>query len=234
MPRFSPRAPAHDPLAAHVVAQVERGWDLGQIERSATDLRDDPELLRASIAALVNDAAALREVCARSSVHPNGFAKVVLHSGEGWSVRLHIWPPGRGVEDVNPHVHRWVFASWIIAGGLREVIFDKSTRGESFDLCDYGRDNGAPYLRPVGTATLTEVTTIDRPAGTVYSRSRSVLHTAEPSGHQLVASLVLQGRQSFGSTPVYLRPGTPPVHDEQALRPDELRSLLAMVSAEIR
>jgi hypothetical protein len=233
VPRFSSRAPTDDPLAAYLVAQVERGWSLDHIERSATGLRDEPELLRASIATLGNDTAALRDVCARSSVHPNGFAKVVLRSGEGWSIRLHIWPPGRDVDDVNPHGHRWVFASWIIAGGLSEIIFDESPKGELFVRCDYRRDRESAYLRPVGTATLTPVRTIDRPAGTVYTRGRSVLHTAKPRNRELVASLVLQGR-SFDSTPVYLRPGIPAVHEEQALRPDELRSLLDLVSAEIR
>jgi hypothetical protein len=231
--RVPPSAPARDPLVARCAALVERGPHLSAIQDAVTEIRDEPALLRTSIAALSGDEKALAEVGARSSVHPNGFAKVILHRGQGWSIRLHVWPSDRAVEDVEPHGHRWVFASWIIAGVLREITFAESSLGEEFECCEYGRDSSGAYLRPVGRARLVAVRTIDRPVGTVYSRMRSVLHTAEPYGSGLVASLVLQGR-AFGSTPVYVRPDTPSDHQEQELGPDELRSLLDQVSAALR
>jgi hypothetical protein len=231
VPRFSPRAPAHDPLTARLVTRAERGIATGEIERAATALRDEPGLLRASLRALLLGNAALEAVRPRSYVHANGFAKVILHAGDGWSIRLHVWPPGGHVEDVNPHGHRWVFASWIVTGVLRETTFAESSQGERFERCDYGRDvHGTAFLRVRGSARLVALEEIERSAGTVYARSRSVLHTAEPQGDDLVASLVVQGRTAFTPTPVYLRPGTPAEYREQVLRTDELRSLLAAVS----
>ncbi len=232
MPRFSPPAPS--PVTARLVTRAESGMVTGGVARAAHRLREEPDLLRAVLRALVNDGAELRTVSARSAVHPNGFAKVVLHAGERWGIRLHVWPPGRLVEDVNPHGHRWEFASWIVTGTLREVTFTESPRGEWFERCEYGRrPSGKAYLRVTGSARLTPRRTIHRPAGMVYVRSRSVLHTAEPHGGGLVASLVLQGSKSFGPTPVYLRPGDPAEDDERELRPDELRSLLTAVIAAI-
>jgi hypothetical protein len=213
--------------------------DVGRIgvRDAATKIRDDPGLLRAALMSLRDRRSTLASVAARSSLHPNGFAKVVLQVGNDWSIRLHVWGPTLRprVLDAKPHGHRWEFASWVMAGVLRETTFQRAASGELFDVCDYGRNaDGSAYLRARGRATLSPGARFDHLAGTVYQRSGSILHTAEPISDGLVASLVVQGRRSRPSTHVYLRPGSPPVHQERALSVGQVSTLLEDVIEVVR
>ena len=213
---------------------VEPHVDRIAVREAAAKVKGAPDQFRDALMSLQDGGSALVDVAERSSWHPNGFAKVVLQVGAGWSVRLHVWRPiGRSrVVDAKPHGHRWEFASWIIAGVLRETTFQKATSGERFDVCDYCRhEDGSAYLSPRGTATLKPEARFDHSAGTVYRRSGSVLHTAEPVGDGLVATLVFQGRCSRASAPVYLRSGTPPIHREIPLSVGNVRTLLQDVAA---
>ncbi len=207
--------------------------------RAATTIRDQPHLLRTFLTSLRHHhltaprhccQSVLDGVAARSSIHPNGFAKIVLHTEDKWGIRLHVWRPRTRwhLAENKPHGHRWEFASWIITGVLRETTFDRVTDGEPFELLAYGRRaDGSSYLVLNGTDMLAPRQPIDRPAGTVYVRSSSVLHTTESLGGGLVASLVFQGRRSRRTTPVYRQPGAPPLQREQPLSVDEVSDLLA-------
>ena len=161
---------------------------------------------------MLRDGARLADVAARSYVHPNGFAKVVMHVGGGYGIRLHVWRREHRTraDDANPHGHRGEFASWVVAGTLHETTFIEASDSERYDRSNYGRHvNGMPYLHVAGTASLRRLEEIDRVAGTVYARSRSLLHTAAPIGQDLVASLVLQRPPSPEPTAVYQRPDKP-------------------------
>lgn len=222
--RFCPTTPAI----------VEPHVDRIAVRETAVKVRSDPGQFRDALMSLQDGGSALFDVAERSSWHPNGFAKVVLQVGAGWSVRLHVWRPiGRSrVVDAKPHGHRWEFASWIIAGVLRETTFLKATSGERFDVCDYSRhEDGSAYLSPRGTATLKPEARFDHLAGMVYGRSGAVLHTAEPVGDGLVASLVFRGKRSPAPAPVYLRPGTLPIHQEMPLSVGHVGALLRDVAA---
>jgi hypothetical protein len=224
---------APDPLA-DLHGELQRSHArLSDLHRTARALRDNPELLRRSLVSL-DDEDALVEVARRSYSHPNGFAKIVLHVGDGYGIRLHVWhrKAGRWISDAHPHGHRWEFASWIVAGGLSEVTFTESTDGAERLRCEYRRDRrGEGILTADRPARLQMLKLTVRTAGTVYVCSRTRVHTVTPTGRDLVASLVLQGPRSFEPTPVYLYPGEQPVHEEQELSPDELRKLLAEVVA---
>ncbi|MGI8815802.1 MAG: hypothetical protein ACR2G2_11170 [Pseudonocardia sp.] len=230
---------ADDPIRA-VHADLGRSrLDPKDLELTAQDVRNNPDQLSRSFRTLLRNDERLKRVAARSTFHPNGFAKVVLHTGGDCGVRLHVWHWHRqhraGTLSPDPHGHRWEFASWIITGALRETPFDRVTDGEPFVRCEYGRRaDGSAYLHPRRTEMLAPGKPIDRLAGTVYACASSVLHTAEPVGGGLVASLVFQGRRSRGATPVYLRPGEPRLQREQTLSVDELRALLAEVAAVVR
>jgi hypothetical protein len=182
----------------------------------------------------------MEEIAHRSYRHANGFAKVVLHTSRHYGIRLHIWRPGEHPTGkvVDPHGHRWEFASWIITGTLHEITFERATSGELFD--EYAHEKGTDgeeYLRPRRSATLAPTGHADREKGQVYKRSSSELHAAMPKGGALVASLVLQGPRSAAPVPVYLRPGAPrgkagaslPVR-KSSFSVRELRSLLGDVS----
>jgi hypothetical protein len=222
-----------DPLAQlHGELQRSRA-QLPDLRRSATELKHTPERLRRSLISLDDDEA-LVEVARRSYSHRNGFTKIVLHVGGGYGIRLHVWHPmaGQWVSDAHPHGHRWEFASWIVAGGLREATFVEAAEGEERNRCEYRRDRqGEGILTPSGSARLRVLKRTVRQAGTVYVCSRTRVHTVTPTGQDLVASLVLQGPRSFEPTPVYLQPGEAPVYEEQEVSPDELRKLLAEVVA---
>jgi hypothetical protein len=199
-------------------------------------LRHRPDLVRSSLAFVQHSDQALTEVAERSYLHPNGFAKIVLKVGGGYGIRLHVWhrQGGHWISDANPHGHRWEFASWIVVGALHETTFAELTHGKTHLRCDYDRDGCAVgFLTPTGTAGLRVVDRIDRRLGTVYRRSRNVVHTVTPMGRDLVASIVLQGPQAFEPTPVYLELGQDTEHREEQLQPDQLHDLVAEVAAAI-
>ena len=60
-------------------------------------LRDNSRCLRDDLTALVDDPQRLDNIADRSSIHPNGFAKIVLYPDERFGVRLHIWSRREGL-----------------------------------------------------------------------------------------------------------------------------------------
>ena len=228
-----PRSPARAPLSALFWS----AHDIGALQTTAEEWRDDPAPVRDVLRNLANTAAALEAIAERSSVHANGFAKIVLLKGKRSSVRLHVWHRnnGRWVPDTMPHGHRWAFASWILTGELRETTFQEEAGGLRYERLAYRRlPDGRYELRPDGYAPLQPDGAFVRTAGTVYTRDRSVLHTATPAGDGLVASLVLQGPRRFDPTPVYRRPGVPHDHREWEVSADQVQELLSEVEAAIR
>jgi hypothetical protein len=189
--------------------------------------------LAQSLRLLRLDDEALAQVAARSYGHPNGFAKIVLHIGGGYGIRLHIWHRrgGRWLSDTKPHGHRWEFASWIVTGTLRERTYAETARGRIYRRYEYRRDrNGVGQLTAAGASRLRVLGHSDRTAGVVYQCSRTVVHTVSPMGRDLVASLVLQGPRSFRPTPVYQQLGLCADDEEQRLCPGQLLELMADVA----
>ena len=113
--------PTYNLLDWFLAPRLRRGTDLARMRRTAEELRDHPTLLRNALHVLLRDRQALAAVAARSSLHANGFVKVVLSRDDGWSLRLHVWSPVRFRRRRRPARHRWAFASWIITGILRET-----------------------------------------------------------------------------------------------------------------
>lgn len=207
--------------------------DLHTLQNVIEDLRRDPQILRSFLQALLSDDEALGAVAKRSSVHANGFAKIVLHPGLKWSVRLHVWHHhnGRWVPDSMPHGHRWEFASWIVVGALLETTFVESADGVPYDRFAYGRrTDDEAYLYWIGPARLQTVAALVHGTDTIYTRSRSMIHTATPTGDGVVATLVLQGPRQLERTPVYIRCHGKPDPDEWPVSIDRVRVLVAEVS----
>jgi hypothetical protein len=233
----SQRSTAEDPFAALYGTLLHSDQGLAALRSAVEDLRNDPLVLRDSLMTLLRSDVAVQRVAERSSVHANGFAKIVLRVGGGCSVRLHVWHPrnGRWVEDTMPHGHRWEFASWIVIGTLQETTFTEATHGVIYKRLAYRRKaDGKQHLAADGYAPLRTDQTIVHPVGTVYARARSMIHTATPKGEGLVASLVLQGPRRFDPTPVYVRRGVERDHDDWPVRPDEVHALVSEVAAAIR
>lgn len=184
------------------------------------------------------DAAAVRTIAERSYWHPNGFAKLVLHTDPDFKLRLHVWPAGEGrLGESNPHSHRWPFASTVVAGGgLHMVEYTESeTRGYRYDRYRYGADPAdRAALVAAGTARLTRVRSLHNGYGGVYSCDTDVVHTVAPIGAALTATLVVQGPQRTPSTVVYRRPGLGDDQPNGVLTESDLLSLTGDVLAAYR
>jgi hypothetical protein len=230
----SSSTPTYNLLDWFLAPRLGRGTELERMLRTAEELRDHPALLRSALHVLLHNESALATVAARSSPHANGFVKVVLSHGDNWSLRLHVWSPSvkPAYDDLNPHGHRWAFASWIITGTLREITFVEDHRGQVFRRCEYGHDPHAPWtLRTKDSATLMAGEPVDREAGTVYERTGAEVHTAVPRS-DLVATLVLQGPHRAETTEVFLGPDNLAKvgeHGDEPLLVDDLKVLVREV-----
>jgi hypothetical protein len=235
----STRAPAslaalHAEMAAGLRIDPRRNQELGKLVSAAEWLRDNSRCLRDDLTALVDDPQRLDDVADRSSIHPNGFAKIVLYPDERFGVRLHIWSRREGLwaEETQPHGHRWAFASWIVVGRVHEVSYSTEPRpgsGGQYIRYGYVREELRPRLNAIDDAVLWKDGVVDHDIGDVYWRARHELHTAAPDGHGLVASLVLQGSHDNTPTAVYVRPERKPREGEQELRPDRIKFLVEAV-----
>jgi hypothetical protein len=175
--------------------------------RHAADRLDD---LASWLAELRYDDDALRTIAERSYWHPNGFAKLVLHTDTDHRLRLHVWPAGEGrVGESNPHSHRWPFASTVLVGrGLHMVEYAEATTGRGFDRYRYGADPAdRSALVADGSARLTKLRSRHNHVGGVYSCDIDVVHTVAPIGAGVTATFVVQGPRRTEDTVVYRPPG---------------------------
>ena len=188
------------------------------------------------LANLRHDPAALTEVARRSSWHRNGFAKIVLDADddpEGRKLRLHVWPAAeddghlRGESD--PHGHRWDFASVVLAGeGFDVVEYDLVERdGDQYGGYEYDPRAAAPRQGGIEVLLRPRVP-LFRPCGDTYRCSTEVVHTVEPRGRGVAATLVVQGPVTRSSTWVFRR--EPSGYDVPvALTEDDVMSLADLV-----
>lgn len=194
--------------------------------------------LLAMLRTIISDEQLLREIAARSYVHPNGFLKIVLLSRELYQLRLHVWPGDArqgAVDRGNIHNHRWDFAATVLRGGYRHQEFVTASDGDSHGSYEYDADRGAGRysLAYRGTVGLRCVFNSYLPAGTFYSLSADVIHKVSCPPGKPTVSLILQGsyRKSmvdvFSSSPVPTGQAIPLV----ALRvPEVRRELMEMVN----
>jgi hypothetical protein len=171
--------------------------------------------------------------------HSNGFVKIKIVETPGFCIRLHIWPPGEHrLGEVDPHNHRWEFASWVAIGeGIQErrfdVVADDDSRGMSYTRYAYGREDGVSYLRPEGRSRLRETLRLRREPGHVYSCPPDVLHTVAPIGNGLVATVVLQGPLLKKPAVVYRCPERSGAALQGSISVEELDQLFAEVEGRI-
>jgi len=86
----------------------------------------DKKVVRAIVVSLLNDAAALALIAARSYPHPIGFDKLVLDDDRatGFKFRLHIYWRGANFAALERmHLHRFEMASAIVTGELTNHIW---------------------------------------------------------------------------------------------------------------
>ena len=227
-------------IAEEIASDVGPEATLNDLRTAALQLSGRPDLVRSRLRYLAAHPARLEILAGQSYWHTNGFAKVKFVEGHGFCLRLHIWPAGEDRQgDIDPHGHRWEFASWVAAGsGIAETYFDRTVAadpdGDAYLEFDYGRSSGAGFLRSRGPAWLRESSKIIRSAGDVYGCPLGVLHTVSPFGIDLVATVVLQGSIVAESASVFSSSGGDLVRPlERPITADELRHLFGAVDAAI-
>jgi hypothetical protein len=180
-----------------------------------------------------DDPTRARDVAQRSYWHPNRFAKLVLQAGREHKVRLHVWPAGsHRLGESNPHGHRWNFASTVLCGeGLQDTHFVEAESGIEYDRYQYTGGNAAGAVTKTGSVRLAKRKSRIRDGGDRYVLDTSVVHTVQPLGTSLIATLVVQGASLLGSTPVYGIPGVAVDEPGRSISADEVRELISGVVA---
>jgi hypothetical protein len=176
-------------------------------------------------------------VAQRSYRHVNGFAKIRIIEGRRYLARLNVWSQGAdGRGDVDPHGHRWEFASWVVAGaGVEERIYAAAVPDEpdarSFVRLDYyRRPSESGRLVPTGQRSwLRQIENRRLGLGEINLCGLDVVHTVEPVGSGLVATVLLQGHDRAESTTVFRVDDRDHGPLEVPLRVDELERLFVDV-----
>jgi hypothetical protein len=221
-------------FVADLAALVGRGT-LHGLAAAAQAVSDDPDAFGGWLETSFRDIEVARATAARSYWHPNGFAKLVLYTSTEpeFKIRMHVWSESgssrRG--ETNPHSHRWEFASTLITGqGILLPEYGEVVEGgEQFTRYRYGTNPADPALLvDDGTVRLAKVRSSRLSRGGLYTCGTEVVHTAEPVGEQLTATLVVQGRHRTSTTAVFRSPGET---DEQPNRPLPVTDLLRLVKA---
>jgi hypothetical protein len=187
---------------------------LAQLEAAAEYVRAHRTAFAAWLRDLAGDPTAAADVAKRSYWHPNGFAKIVLHTGvePEFRVRLHVWPSSDTVSrgESNPHSHRWEFASHVLTGtGMHMVEFaETADGGKPFRRYRYGADPADPAaLVADGDVRLRRRASPHVQSGDVYTCDTSIVHTVRPVDAGLTATVVVQGPRRTSTTVVYCEPG---------------------------
>jgi hypothetical protein len=201
-----------------LVAEVLRGNDsrpsLPQLRTAAEHIRSARRAFTVWLHDLAADRAAVAEIAKRSYWHPNGFAKIVLHTSvePEFRIRLHVWPesetPSHG--ESNPHSHRWEFASYLLEGtGMHMVEFAEAVEGgKPYRRHRYGTDPADPAaLAADGEVHLKRRGVPHVHSGDVYTCDTSIVHTVRPIDAGLTATVVVQGPRRTPTTVVYCEPG---------------------------
>ncbi|MDQ2707951.1 MAG: hypothetical protein M3Z25_10070 [Actinomycetota bacterium] len=226
-----------------ITPESDRGASLDVLLTAATRLRTRPNTVLSRLRFLLSHPDELETIARESYWHRNGFARVKIVERHGVWVRLHVWPAGENrVGDVDPHGHRWDFASWVAAGqGITETYFTQTdeadSEGSRYVRLDYDRETGSGYLSQQGPAWLRRCGWRWRAAGEVYGCPVGVLHTVAPQGDDLVATVMMQGPVIARAAEVFRTDDQPSESSDAPERPitaNELRHLFGAVEAAIR
>lgn len=131
----------------------------------------------------------LDELAKHAYLHNNGFYKIPLHNSELFTLRLHIWLPGKPAMETL-HNHRWHIASHVLSGELVSEIWEDSISADAV-FCDeflYLDKNTPPkYL---GKARVGLAETCIQKQGESYSLAPHKLHRIIHQGDKMVATIM--------------------------------------------
>lgn len=230
-----PLSPCADELAADIESALGPAATLAGLLVAAQLLRARTDLVRSRVGFLLEHADSLAELDRHAYRHSNGFTKVKLLVTDRYSVRIHLWGAADGHRgEMNPHGHRWEFASWVVCGeGMTEGMYEpcepSAPEARAHYLYSFGALDGVRFIEPRRRAWLREREQVVRPAGEVYLCPRDVVHTVAPIGAGFVATVVVQGPAVVESVPVYAPYGHCPRANERPVAIEELQEDLEIL-----
>ncbi|WP_329044192.1 hypothetical protein OG738_23810 [Amycolatopsis sp. NBC_01488] len=213
---------------------------LDQLQQAAEHLRAHRGAFADWLRDLAADASAVAEIAKRSYWHPNGFAKIVLHTcvEPEFRLRLHVWPRAEEVSsgESNPHSHRWEFASHVLTGaGMHMVDFVETVEGgKPYRRFRYGADPANPAaLVADGDVRLKRRASPHVQGGEVYTCDTTVVHTVRPIDAELTATVVVQGPHRTSTTVVYCELGESDDQPNRDLAEADFHRLVTAVLASL-
>jgi hypothetical protein len=167
-----------------------------------------PRSLRTLLEAIISDEEMLRQAVQRSSIHNNGFLKIILATSPDYQVRLHVWDCREGEGEAvreSVHSHTADFSSMIILGAYRHEQFREMPDGDAYYSYGYRAFRGARSfsLTDTGVKHLQRVSDGRLPRGTIYTLAGDILHRVVPEPGTLTASLVIQGPRHYSFVQVF-------------------------------
>lgn len=151
----------------------------------------------------------LLTLCAeRSTRHPLGFDKFVLHATDIYQLRIHVWWPEvvHGTEHI--HNHRFSFASGIIFGKIHVASYRSARNGIPHARFREKRYSGGMYeYRPYGQVQVGLASLQTLCPGSAYYLDSGELHRVQVVDQDLSATLFIRLSQDRKSTDVLVNSG---------------------------
>lgn len=202
---------ALEETVSQLLASGGGAGDCGTLASIIAEL-SQPDTLRLLLAQLLRSEEALTSVQTRSYYHHNGFRKLVLLQNKAFKLRLHLWEARSERHHENIHDHRWNFASALLAGSFKTVVWEEDAAGTEVRLdCTYTpaqegraygvRENGQVRLRAQATHTLR--------ASDVYYMPASTLHQVTDPGEGATRTLMLTATPVLDSCKLYAEQAIP-------------------------
>lgn len=139
-----------------------------------------------------------------SFIHPSGFDKLVLLSGETFKLRLHNFHPSdvqRPSENI--HTHRWEFASAILDGYIVADFYELDENGEEERLhYQYHSETG---MERKGTKSLAKYETRIHSKGSSYFLPCDLMHSIVDVAPTGAVSLIATGFANGLTTEVFAK-----------------------------
>ncbi|GAB4566596.1 MAG: hypothetical protein Tsb007_39670 [Rhizobacter sp.] len=144
---------------------------------------------------------ARREWADESYVHANGFARLIafVTSCRGFRLRVHVWPQGNRVDNLNVHNHRYAFASYVERGTVEDVVWCPAENGDVFRRFTYtSRDGSGNYRHEYTGEQALRVDTVRRVhAGQLYSLSEESFHYTLPAPSSVTVTFFAEDRRQL-------------------------------------
>jgi hypothetical protein len=196
------------------------------------------------LTSVLTDTHELSRIAERSSLHPNGFLKIVVLAATGTApaaVRVHTWFTTEESADANPHNHRWPYTSLILRGALREQEYVESDGLDQYAMGATESAYRSDQLRGLAFTTTQRKTFVKTKSDRALRRADTV--AAQPSRiHRVQAlsrdtsTLVVTGSATSADSLLYqldntLTPRQQPLHRPS---PSMVRTQLARALADLR